>query len=520
MSTPPSQSIQTRLTRSYFTFFILVAALGAASLGMISYDNQVSGEIRERWLQNALYIGDFENFTSDYRLAEESALQQTPAAENPVSNPELDYLGKLITQAQLRFARIPNDGEEAELFHQFQQEWTDYMTIEGRIFTKISDLDRSTRKALFQGESRDTYQRISGTLEKLRKFNIQKISDAGRRSEQVNMRVLWLLCLAVVLTNILAYVASVHVRRSIFNPLVELIASMRQLAQNKTEIPLNGTERPDEIGDMARALLLFRDNILHLARSQKQLEQQAIALQENLMAEQNLSLHQRNFVAMASHEFRTPLNIIDGQAQRLHRHKAATTAEEVETRTRAIRGAVLRITNMIDALLDRSVLADGGTQLYATPQAADMTALLHDVCQQHSDIAPHMRINQNFPATPLPCMVDAKLIFQAFSNIIGNSVKYSGPNGVIDVDVSRTETSFSIVFCDNGLGIEPDDLPRIFDRHFRGRNVSGIVGTGLGLFLVKAVMDLHSGSVTVTSDPGHGVRTVITLPLANPAASA
>ncbi len=94
---------------------------------------------------------------------------------------------------------------------------------------------------------------------------------------------------------------------------------MRRLAANDTDIDIPETERHDEIGEMAQATVVFRNNAIELMRSQRTLARQAAMLEEQLAQEQRLALLQRNFVSMASHEFRTPLTIIDGHARRLKR---------------------------------------------------------------------------------------------------------------------------------------------------------------------------------------------------------
>ena len=507
-----SQSIRVRLSRSYFIFFMLVVLLGGISVGMISYENSVSSEIRDRWLQNTMLIGDFENFTSDYRSDEGSALLSPTPEAIEAEDREMARLDKLIIQTELRFEQIPHDKEETALFRQFTKQWEDYKSSKTRVFAAYHSGDRSNARLLFQTESKDNYSAASITLEKLRKYNIKEVSAASIRSETTNYNVLWLIGLAVIITDILAFAASVHVRRSIFNPLMELIGAMRSLAQNQTDIKVDGINRTDEIGEMARAVILFRENILNLAESKAQLEHQAIVLQKNLEAEKELTLHQRNFVSMASHEFRTPLNVIDGQAQRLLRHKSDIAASEIETRTGAIRAAVLRMTSMIDTLLEVTRLVDGENQLVPQIASVNIIDVLHEVCHQHREIAPHATINENFESSPLICLADYKLIFQAFSNVIGNSVKYSTHDTVIDIKIIRDFESVSIIFSDCGIGIRQDDIPKIFKRYFRGGNVSGIVGTGLGLYLVKTVIDLHGGDICIESTEGVGTQISIRLP--------
>uniref|UniRef100_UPI0019536CA0 hypothetical protein n=1 Tax=Klebsiella pneumoniae TaxID=573 RepID=UPI0019536CA0 len=86
--------------------------------------------------------------------------------------------------------------------------------------------------------------------------------------------------------------------------------AMRRLSQQNTDIDISGTKRPDEIGDMARAVVVFRNNAVDLIESRNQLSAHALLLKENLEHEKYLTDLQRNFVTMASHEFRTPLGVI------------------------------------------------------------------------------------------------------------------------------------------------------------------------------------------------------------------
>jgi signal transduction histidine kinase len=108
---------------------------------------------------------------------------------------------------------------------------------------------------------------------------------------------------------------------------------------------------------------------------------------------------------------------------------------------------------------------------------------------------------------------DAKLLFQVFSNLLANAVKYSPGGGVIEVEAATAADRVTVAISDYGIGIPPIDLDRLFDRYHRGSNVSGIVGTGVGLYLVKMVVELHHGSVDVESTEGKGSRFTVCLPI-------
>ena len=108
---------------------------------------------------------------------------------------------------------------------------------------------------------------------------------------------------------------------------------------------------------------------------------------------------------------------------------------------------------------------------------------------------------------------DPKLLFQVFSNLLSNAIKYSPDGDPIEISAAIESQRVVVAIADRGIGIPVQDRDRLFERYHRGSNVSGIVGTGVGLYLVKMVVDLHGGSVEVESREGEGARFTIRLPL-------
>src|SRR5262249_17185403 len=164
-----------------------------------------------------------------------------------------------------------------------------------------------------------------------------------------------------------------YIASRISSPLLDLADRMRRLAANDTDIEISGTERGDEIGEIARAAVVFRDNAIELMVGRRGLAQQASMLEEKLDAERRLTVLQRNFVSMASHEFRTPLTIIDGHAQRLIKITGRLQGNDIIDRAGKIRAAVLRLTHLIDNLLNAARLVDG-VGLYFHPGEIDLAA--------------------------------------------------------------------------------------------------------------------------------------------------
>jgi signal transduction histidine kinase len=114
---------------------------------------------------------------------------------------------------------------------------------------------------------------------------------------------------------------------------------------------------------------------------------------------------------------------------------------------------------------------------------------------------------------------DANLLFQVFSNLLSNAIKYSPAGGLINVVLEPREAEVVISVRDRGMGIPAPDRERLFERYYRASNAAGMVGTGLGLYLVKTVVELHGGEVRAESTEGEGSCFKVRLPLSMPASA-
>jgi signal transduction histidine kinase len=510
---PQPRSIRLQLALVFLLFFLLAGALGLFSMSRLSSFNQLSADVAEIWLPNTRTIGDLNNYTSDFRAIEGSNLLASDPAEIAATEKQMEELDRLIARAERSFERIRHDSDEARLYAQFTEGWNDYR----RIVNQMLALSRSDRKTealrMYRVDSRAAYNGASDTLGLLTDRIVATSRAASDRLAAAYRSAVWLISLAIVIAGVMVAAALAFISRTISAPLLNLANSMHRLAANNTDVHIPATERRDEIGEMARATLVFRNNAIELMRSQQALARQASGLEEQLAKEQRLALLQRNFVSMASHEFRTPLTIIDGHARRLMRMKDTMAAEEIGQRAGKIRSAVLRMTHLIDNLLNSSRLVDGGTRPHIEPIELDLNALLREVCQLHRETGLGVAIVERLDHAPLQMRGDPKLLFQAFSNLLSNAIKYSPGGDAIEVAADEEDGTVAIAIADHGIGIPAGDLDRLFERYHRGSNVSGIVGTGVGLYLVKMVVELHGGSIEVDSEEGKGSRFLVRLPL-------
>ncbi len=498
------RSLERRLSLISAALFVLMTGFGLFTLHLFNGFNDLSGDLRERWLPTTRVIGDLNNDTSDYRAAEGDYLLASSAGARRAQLAAFADLDRGILRAEREYERIRQSPAESSLYAAFIHRWQAYEGVAWRVARLADAGDQAGAIALYRTASRDAYNAASDVLGALTAFNVERARHASAATARAYDTGRALILLALLAAGAMLAASLAYIRRRVSEPLSGLAHAMRLLATNTTDIEVEGAERDDEIGDIARAVYVFRANAVELLQSQRGLAQQAAMLEQKLAYEQNLTRMQRNFVAMVSHEFRTPLTAIDAHAQRLINMKDRMIPDDMAERAGRIRSAVQRITNLMDNLLNSSRLMDGEPKLFFHPASLDIAALLKEVCAFHREIAPNAAIEANLPQAPVMITGDRELLFQMFSNLLGNAIKYSPGDVVVEVGLQDGPSACTVSIRDQGLGIPAADLPGLFTRYYRGGNVSEIVGTGVGLYLAKTVAGLHGGEITVQSREGVG----------------
>ncbi|MBF0252049.1 MAG: GAF domain-containing protein [Alphaproteobacteria bacterium] len=242
----------------------------------------------------------------------------------------------------------------------------------------------------------------------------------------------------------------------------------------------------------------------------REAQEKTLRLEAALAREKQQGELQRQFVSLVSHEFRTPLTIIDGAAQRMIRRGAKATPDEVATRAGKVRGAVKRMTNLIETTLYASRLDEGKIAMHRGDVALE--TLIRDIAKRQAEISPDHTIALAFDDFPATIPGDEGLLDQVFTNLLGNAVKYSPNSPKIEVKGWRDGGDVLVSVSDHGLGIPNKDLPFLFKRYFRAATAQGIPGTGIGLNVCREFIHMHGGRITLESAEGQGSRFTVRLP--------
>lgn len=266
--------------------------------------------------------------------------------------------------------------------------------------------------------------------------------------------------------------------------------------------------RKDEIGLVASAIQKYRDDV---SIAMDTIQQQKAEVESALQTEINVNEMQNQFVSTVSHEIRTPLAIIDGSASRVERKVERMSFEDIKARMHTIRDSVGRLTSLMERTLETSKLAAGRIEL--KPASFDLSSMLETLVTHQKELSPQHTIELDSSGLSDTFYGDRKLLELVFANLLSNAVKYSPNNPNVSVRAIADDDKVTVKVCDYGVGIPADELPKISERFFRARTSAGIQGTGIGLNLVKMLVDEHSGTMSVDSDEGCWTEFTITLPI-------
>ncbi|MBB4103720.1 sensor histidine kinase [Allorhizobium borbori] len=247
----------------------------------------------------------------------------------------------------------------------------------------------------------------------------------------------------------------------------------------------------------------------HKARLEAMVQERTAALSTALEKEKTTSEIYRSFITTVSHQFRTPLSIIDMVAQSFIRRPAAFPPEIVAEKALRIRNACIRLMRMLESTTNAARLDGGAVPVEMVND--DLAHIAENACTYQRELSPERRILLEAESRDFSCRADSALIEQVLLNLLSNATKYSPANEPIVVSITGDADHVRCAVSDRGIGIPAADREKIFTRFFRAGNAVYIPGTGLGLNLSRAIVALHGG--TLDFAPAADVGTVFTMTL-------
>ena len=241
----------------------------------------------------------------------------------------------------------------------------------------------------------------------------------------------------------------------------------------------------------------------------KELEISKEELTKALSKEKDLSDMKSRFVSMASHEFRTPLSTILSSASLVAKYTATEEQEKRNKHINRIKSSVTNLTNLLNEFLSIGKIEDGKITTHNIN--FNIKELITLLCSEMEAIA---KTNQQFRYVHTgdsPVFSDPSLLRNIITNLLSNATKFSPEDSIIEISSKVTKDETIVSVKDNGMGISKADQEHLFERFFRGTNVTNIQGTGLGLHIVGKYIEMLDGNIEFTSELEKGTTFIITL---------
>jgi two-component system sensor histidine kinase BaeS len=301
-----------------------------------------------------------------------------------------------------------------------------------------------------------------------------------------------LLCYA----GVLGVLASYAVAGSITGGLARLTEAVRRMAGGESGVRVS-VETADEVGALAAAFNTMAVQVEAAERQRREMDDARRAL-----------------LAAVSHDLRTPLSAIrvmleaieDGVVEDVH---------DVERYHHVMQGEVERLSRLIDDLFELSQIEAGAVRLtWETTYVAELIAETVEAMRAEADRAGVMLCAELSLDPPIAMQADPQKLYRVLSNLIANALRYTPPGGTVTLGAQPVTAGLAIAVADTGEGIAPEDLPRVFERFYRGEKSRSRAGggAGLGLAIARGLVEAHGGTIAVESILGQGTTFTVTLP--------
>ncbi|WP_369656450.1 ATP-binding protein [Variovorax sp. V213] len=370
-----------------------------------------------------------------------------------------------------------------------------------------------------KARGRDLRELINGAIERQR--NVMPVARAAteRGLDQLRQQAIGLAALTLAAAVLLALYLNQRLQR----PLDRLLEGTQALRAGALDhrIALGSRDEFDRVAEHFNAMAAeLQRHRLDADAARRRLEEAVLERTSELSAAhetlQQIDQRRRQLLADLSHELRTPATAIRGEAEIALRGADKPLAEYRQTLTRIV-GGVKQLASVIDDLL--LVAKAEADQLAMHFDTVDLQELLGDATEIAEALGArhNVRVQLEPPGAEVPAVTlqaDADRLRQALVIVLDNAVRYSGSDGTVRVSWQLTDSRVQVVVADEGIGIDADELPKLFDRFVRGRRarLHRADGTGIGLSIAQAIVHAHYGRIGIASIPSHGTTVQIELP--------
>ena len=290
--------------------------------------------------------------------------------------------------------------------------------------------------------------------------------------------------LEIALLRAIAGASGLAVARRITRPVTRLIRVTRAMGGGDRAARVGPVAAPGELRELATAFDQMADG---------------------LDREEQL---RRDLVADIAHELRTPIAVLQAGHEALLDGVAEPTPEQLAS----LRDEVLRLARMVGDL--QTLAAADAAAMQLTLRPGDLASIAATAADSLAGQFEAAGITLHRKLTPVPVLADAHWLHQVVTNLLTNALKFTPAGGLVTIEAGPADGQARLRVSDTGAGIPAEELPRIFNRFWRGRQASTVSGSGIGLAIAAELAQAHGGQLTAASQPGQGTELTLTLPSA------
>ena len=287
------------------------------------------------------------------------------------------------------------------------------------------------------------------------------------------------------LAALLALVAGLGISRRITRPVTGLISVTRAMASGDRSARAGEIKAPGELRELAVAFDHMADTLDY---------------QDKI---------RRDMVASVAHELRTPVAVLQAGHEALLDGVIDPSPAELGS----LRDEVLRLARMVDDL--QTMAAADAAVLQLTQERRDLAEIAASAASSLARRFETAEVTLDRRLFPAPVLADQRWLHQVVTNLLGNALKFTPAGGTVTISTKQDGANAVLVVADTGVGIPAGELPRIFDRFWRGQAAAQTSGSGIGLAIAAELARAHGGTLTAASQPGEGTRLTLTLPRAS-----
>lgn len=247
--------------------------------------------------------------------------------------------------------------------------------------------------------------------------------------------------------------------------------------------------------------------------SNKELQKVIEQLKKSLNKEKELNILKTRFIALASHEFKTPLSAILSSTELMAKYADLENVEKQQEHLQKVKVMVARLNDMLDDLLTLENIEAG--EVKPNYKLFEFKNLIEEVVNNTKPLLKENQVLQIENANSEVIYQDPNIVKIVLNNLINNAIKYSGENSHIIVSFKSNKSNFYISIKDNGIGIPSNEQNLIFNRFFRAKNALYYPGTGIGLNIVKGYVNSLKGTISFKSTENNGTVFNVQLPKVN-----